>query len=218
MKQKFFPQWAALPSAEPMGAWSDEAIKNEPMLFSCDIAYAGKHGGPLTRGFLDRLASTGIGKRDDWIIDSRVHMLKTGWWPCIPGWHIDDFHRGGDGQPDLASLSADLGHVMAIVGNYSRTEFLDGEVELTDPPAGVVKYGWYNNQIRKLVAGQFVAPVPVEPGRLYWFGGSDFHRGTPATKDGWRWFIRATSGSDRKPVNEIRRQVQVYLAIPDEGW
>jgi ribosomal protein L4 len=42
--------------------------------------------------------------------------------------------------------------------------------------------------------------------------------GTRAVKNGWRLFIRASWNTDRKPTNEFRRQVQVYMENPMEGW
>jgi hypothetical protein len=41
-----------------------------------------------------------------------------------------------------------------------------------------------------------------------------------ANGNGWRFFIRASWSTDRVKncTNEIRRQVQVYMENPVEGW
>lgn len=58
------------------------------MFYRADMGFAWKHGGPITQDFLGLLPQ-------DWYdspvtIDSRVHMLMPGWYPCIPGMHHDD--------------------------------------------------------------------------------------------------------------------------------
>lgn len=210
----FTPSWHAHTHTPELGLLdSEDAIKNEPMLFSADIPFAVKNGGPITRVFVSELIRMGITEA---AIDSRVHMLKRGWWPCIPGWHIDDFHRGSDGQPDLEH--ADGYHLMMLVGDCSVTEFLREPVTLSnDRHDGEVLYGAYNRQIDALIEEGTLRPEPVPTSRIIQFGMDDLHQGSPATKSGWRFFIRASVGTGHPIVNEIRRQVQVYVNA-GEGW
>ena len=81
--------------------YSDDEVKNEPMLFSCNFEYALILGGPLTARFLAALPPEFLMAKD-LIIDSRVHMLMPGWFPCIPGYHHDDVPRASRlcGQPN----------------------------------------------------------------------------------------------------------------------
>ena len=46
------------------------------------------------------------------------------------------------------------------------------------------------------------------------------HTGQRAISNGWRWFIRLSRNTDRqnKISNEFRRQAQVYLEFPTQGW
>jgi len=44
-----------------------------------------------------------------------------------------------------------------------------------------------------------------------------FHRGTPATGNGWRFFLRAMTNTPQKANNEIRKQVNVYIEA-EAGW
>jgi hypothetical protein len=89
---------------------TEEEIKNEPMLYSCDPEFAMEAGGPITREFLAHLPM-----EDGWVIDSKVVMLKPGWLPAIGGWHCDAIRRP-NGQPDFAATPSTDEHVLAIIG------------------------------------------------------------------------------------------------------
>lgn len=195
----------------------EDQVKNEPMLFSCDIAHAWTFGGPLTLNFLMRAKPP-----EGSIIDSRGHMLMPGWYPCIPGWHLDDIPRTReDGQPDHAHPAWKSSNVMAIVGDASVTEFIEGELDMEDVGLreGAV-YGQWNARINHMLskANTQIAIRQVPPGQIVEFGFGAFHRGVPATKQGWRFFIRANFNTAREVKNEVRRQTQVYLPVPEAGW
>ena len=195
---------------------SNDEIKNEPMLFSCDVDAAIDLGGPLTKEFVEKLlAEYGEGP---WIFDSRVHMLMPGWYPCIPGWHHDDVPRNGyNGQPDYENMNYKSEHVMAIVdnGTWSLTEFVkDFVCDLSDVGHGEMTYGKWSRDIQRMNPRKVTVPNQT----LVYFTWEDFHRGQPATGSGWRWFIRASKNTDRKPMNEVRKQVQVYMSNLDAGW
>lgn len=214
---EFVPEWAECGQLENANC----DVKKEAMLFGADPDFAMEKGGLLTRYFLAAMARAGFFERfarSDCVIDSRVHMLMPGWYPCIPGWHIDDFHRPDGDQPDYLHLPERMVHVLCVVGGCSRTEFLDRSVALLPPAKGAKVYGDFHQQIEAARLNGDVDARAVRPGALVRFGGSDFHRGVPATENGWRWFIRATFGSSRKPGNEIRKQVQVYLPAVNAGW
>ncbi len=187
-------------------------IKNEPMIFGGDLAFSRRHGGPITQEFLDLLPTDWIDA--PFILDSRVHMLKPGWMPCIGGWHLDDIPRSGEeSQPNFSLVNPATQHVSAVIGDASLTEFLDEEVELWVPPRGLVYKSFDAQMVYIRARTQFVSS-----GVLFRFGSYDLHRGTPATKDGFRMFIRASIYSPRSPKNEIRNQTQVYVESFREGW
>lgn len=193
---------------------SAETIRREPMFFSADAHFAGRVGGELTQEFLSYVGGYGPG----WVIDSRVHMLMAGWYPCIPGWHHDDVPRDRpDGQPDYLTTSYKADHFMAIVdaGTGSFTEFLAEPVELEIPPEGRVIYRDWDDDIR---ARPLLKRHTVENLSVTRFSWQAFHRGAPAVSDGWRWFIRATRSSRRPVLNELRTQVQVYMPTVTAGW
>lgn len=202
-------------------------VKNEPMLFNCDLAGAAHLGGPLTREFLSLLPA-------EWhevpiVVDSRVHMLMPGWYPCIPGWHHDDVPRTlSDGQPNYGPGQVRSEHVMALVnGDICPTLYALGRSRFSEPTVGGVTYEQWHHEVQgKVWEGELdLRPVPTN--RLVWFNDRTWHRGQAALSNGWRFFIRASRyyAPDGAPVargnprtNEVRRQVQVYLDNVNAGW
>lgn len=201
--------------------WDEEQIKNEPMLFNCDLEGALRLGGPITHAFLAALP-------EDWqsdvVIDSRVHMLMPGWTPCIPGWHHDDVPRGGSNNQPIYDRLHDAEHLMGLVnGDIAATRFLVGPVVVSEAHSKALVYKEWSQEInRQIATGSPNFKVMSAPsGRLIQFDCYAFHTGVPAIENGWRWFIRVSRKSQRldKPLtNELRRQVQVYMEFPEQGW
>jgi hypothetical protein len=194
------------------------AIKNEPMFYRADVKYAVEHGGPITQEFINLLPSDW--KNTNLLIDSRSHMLMPGWYPCIPGWHLDDVPRTRpDGQPDHLNPAYRAEHIMAVIGDCSLTSFLVGRVVMYDVPNGEgVVYKIWNNRINKYLEYVPRAEKQIPPNRLIQFNWQSFHKGNPAKTAKWRWFVRATRYSQLPVENEIRKQVQVYLPALEGGW
>lgn len=219
-------------------------IKNEPMLYSCDPWHALKFAGPITGAFLRQFAAenpdlthgwyedtTAEGKPQPFTIDTRVHMLMPGMWPCIPGWHHDDIRRDrSDGQPNYDDPNGRRPlHCLALVGgDIAPTEFLRTHPEY---PIYMPKIGWggstyrdWDNLINTHIIpdSQFAEVHLVPDGKLVYFDADSFHQGTQAIANGWRWFGRITWNADyehgRPRFNEVRRQVNVYLTAPKDGW
>lgn len=203
-------------------------LKDEPMVFSADIEFAYRYGGELTGLTLDRLLSGGhLRTNENVVIDTRVHMLKPGWNPAIGGWHCDAIPRGADGQPDFDHPAIpDIRHYFTVIdmGSGSLTEFVDPPEEFlaTLPrkaPEGENLWGNHSRAIQDFIDGHAWETMTVESCGLYQFETSDYHTSRPATGHGWRFFLRASVNTVTKgPLNEIRKQVQVYM--PDEhlGW
>lgn len=214
MKHKFNSQFEV---KEFLPRFTEEQVKNEPMLFNCSVGRAFLIGGPLTRAFLESL--TNSWPDDDIVVDSRVHMLMPGFWPCIPGWHHDDVPREReDGQPNYYNPSYKSEHCMAIVGDASITDFAVGESEFEDVPLGGKYYKEWHPLVNKKIEDNELRLEKCPVGRLVFFDWQTWHQGAEATKFGWRWFIRASRNTDRCCTNEVRKQVQVYLRAPMEGW
>lgn len=204
--------------------WPEEIVKNEPMLFSCDVVNAWDKGGPITRNFLETFFGDNIPfESGDFCVDSRVHMLMPGWWPCIPGWHHDDVPRSrGDGQPNYENPKFYSRHCLALVGgDIAPTEFAVGRCSL--PHVNGLVYKEWDKLVNDYAREGILQVKRAEDRRLYHFNCDTFHQGTQAVGKGWRWFGRiswnAGYGRGKRPhFNELRRQVNVYMTAPKEGW
>ena len=207
---------------------SNDEIKNEPMFFNSDMKYGLEHGGPITKSFLMSLPEHW--KSEPLVFDSRVHMLMPGWFPAIPGFHHDDVprpeipvgqHFATAGQPDYDNPRYLSEHIIGLVNaEVCPTEFALGNCFMNAVPDGEVVYRQWHKEVEALLAkGQltrFVAPDRT----LIQFDWQTFHSGTKAVRNGWRWFGRVSRNTDRVKTitNEIRRNAQVYLEFPMEGW
>ena len=195
--------------------FTQNEIKNEPMMFSASLDFAREHAGPITRAFLDHLEAP-----KNAIFDSRSHMLMPGWWPCIPGWHHDDIPRSrSDGQPDYDNPSYLSNHCMVLVnGDICPTLMALGDCRLSEVPIGQTIYEVWDAEISALVEKGDLRSMPTESNRMTYFNWQTIHGGQQAKRSGWRWFGRASWNTERKFFNEVRHQVQVYLPFPKAGW
>ena len=219
-----------------MRNWDQDYVKNEPMLFSATPLFAWNNGGPITRDFLSLFFAISLADEATWVLrdskcsnfnfDSRVHMLMPGWFPCIPGWHHDDVPRSrSDGQPNYKNPEYHSKHCLALVnGDICPTEFAVGSAAYEDTPLfyGHPTYKVWHENVERDIKEKVLTRVPVESNRLVYFDSQSFHQGTRAVKRGWRWFGRlswdAGYEQGRPHANEVRKQVQVYLEHPMEGW
>lgn len=200
-------------------------IEAEPMFFDASLHFASEHGGPITQDFCDHL-TPGI----PWLIDSRVHMLMPGWFPAIPGWHHDDVPRSrSDGQPNYDNPAYQSQHIACVIDatdqpTESLTEFIEGMVTLPYPYGrGRSVYGYWNDELEaQLFESSVKKPsifrLSVLSREVIGFDCNAFHKAVPAKTFGWRMFIRATTNTKDVAVDKIRRQANVYLPQPMEGW
>jgi len=202
-------------------------IKNEPMFFNSSFEYARANGGPITKSFLEALP---IGWQKDVVFDSRCHMLMPGWYPAIPGWHHDDVPRGAippgqhfltAGQPDYETPRYYSEHIMGLVNaEVCPTQFASGVCTMNAVPEGELIYRQWNTEIENYIASGVLKLSEAKSNTLYFFDWQSFHTGRKAVSNGWRWFGRISRNTERTKTctNEIRKQVQVYLEFPMEGW
>ncbi len=208
---KFFSNFEII---NELGKFSELNIKSERGFFRSDLEFVNANAGIIIKTFVEKLPDEW--KRSNILIDSRIHMLMKGWYPCIPGWHHDDVPRSTiTGQPNYENPEYKSEHILAIIGDCSLTEFLKGEIEVSDPNINQIIYGQWNAELKNK-DNLFITKIPE--GAMVKFNWNTFHRGVPASKKGWRCFIRATRNSLLKSVNEIRQQSNVYLPLPESGW
>lgn len=191
--------------------------RNVTQFYRASAEFVRERGGDFFRGLLSVLDLSG-GRYVS--IDSRVSMLMPNWYPCIPGWHCDDFYRP-EGQPALERLLPIKHYCLVLGADVSSTEFLWQPADLPSPTeiyeacdSDRPLYSYYNEMIE---AREFKTRR-LRSGEVLQFSGLDFHRGLPAEHAGWRAFIRVSVSDHREPKDEIRTQSQVYLTAPFEGW
>jgi len=143
-------------------------------------------------------------------------MLKQGWYPGIPGWHMD-FAPGWESITDFSQIDPNEQHFAVISHAVSQTMYLTEPIQLNAPQVPRLN-GYLSRQLAAL--GDTVRTAVVEPLIVYRFGQLDLHRVMPAKSSGWRLFVRASHTKLRHPRNEIRTQQQVYILEADEhaGW
>lgn len=199
-----------------------DGIKNEAMFFGASVDFIRRTtDAPITQLVLDSaLRALGPHHAEHVVVDTRVHMLMSGWYPCIPGWHHDDVARTrSDGQPNYAEQPYYSGHVLLVLNSaIAPTEFAVGTHELPDVPLGQKVYQTWHPIVEEQIAQGILKRAAVGDSELVGFDWQAMHRGTAAVSNGWRYFFRA---SVRRPRhrNEIRRQVQVYVPGDiNKGW
>lgn len=206
----------------------NDTIKNEPMFFNCDLAFAAEHGGPITRAFVAALPTEWSEQPS--VFDSRVHMLMPGWYPAIPGYHHDDvprpeipvgLHFITAGQPDYDNPRYHSRHIMGLVNaQIAPTDFAVGKCPMPSVPGDELIYRAWHREVERLIASGEVQRVAAPDRQLIHFDCNAFHTGVKAVASGWRWFGRVSFNTERtgKVTNEVRQQAQVYLEFPMEGW
>lgn len=197
------------------------------MFFNADYEYAFMNGGPITRSFLAALPK---GWRKDVVFDSRVHMLMPGWYPAIPGFHHDDVPRPEipvgqhfitAGQPDYNTPRYRSEHIIGLVnGEICPTVFALGNCTMPAVEEGDLVYRKWHLEVEALLERGEMEQLEAPSNQLIFFDCDTFHTGIKARDNGWRWFGRISRNTDRVKniTNEIRKQVQVYLEFPMEGW
>lgn len=168
---------------------------------------------PIARQLVDEVLAE-IPEWDDCIVDSRLSMLKPGWYPCIPGWHYDEVKRDPDGSLNWERNAAKTHYIMVIdQGTGSLTEIAHSEVYRFPKVSNYTEL----NQWMESNPDRYNT-FTIDSGGIYILDCNTPHRGTPATGSGWRYFIRATVGTQREYANEIRTQTQVYIPTVNVGW
>src|ERR1700683_4319537 len=145
-----------------------DVVKNEPMFFNADIDFAWEDGGKIPTAFFEALPA-------DWrkcnpVIDSRVHMLKPGWFAAIPGFHHDDVPRTTlTGQPNYANPEYHSEHLTGLVNaEMAPTLFALGQHRLPIVESEVVYRAWHPIVEEQLLTG-VLKPYSIRSGEYVQF-------------------------------------------------
>lgn len=156
-------------------------------------------------------------------IDVKVHMLMSGWYPCIPGWHYDFITRDKNrGILPNSKQDEKIIHWMVVLGeNIIPVQFLrarDIKTIIKKP----LHWNAVNTAINTLIEKNKAAPLQIDPGDIIKFRGNELHQGLPAEQYCWRYFFCASlfpKNHPQRPTGtrgKIRIQQQVYLDINAE--
>lgn len=208
-----FPRLGAEALQFSVPSVAEESVRQSGALLQADADFAKRYGGDFVRSVVE-----GVERRNlkyPLLVDSKVHMVKPGWYPGIPGWHVD-FAPHWESVVEWKDVDPNERHFMAISSGVSCTEFLADTLSLPIPRAPKA-----NGYIARLVEalGESVQKVSVEPNQVYEFGQLHIHRVTPAVASGWRMFVRVSATKLRPVLNEVRSQAsQVYITDINAGW
>lgn len=126
------------------------------------------------------------------LIDLKVHNLKIGETPCLPGWHLDGSinPKRLPKQPEVMTLF--------VIGTTARTEFLAKQITLDIPDR-------YNFAMMSKFGAQLIPktyPVFTIPSCTFvTYTDSYFHRGSAASISECRLLIRTTETDIIEPQN-----------------
>jgi hypothetical protein len=211
-----------------MPQFSPNVVKNEMMFFNSSPKFVYSHDESLTqitREFISQVDTyfvEALGYIPPYVLDSRVHMLMKGWYPCVPGFHHDDVPRSlANKQPNYYNPEYHAEHIMALVnGDVCPTQFALGECTLPDVKDEEMYYKKWHPIVDQLCNDGVLQRYDLQNNSIIKFDAHSFHQGQVARANGWRWFARVSWNTDRvnAVTNEIRRQVNCYLPAPMEGW
>lgn len=204
-------------------------VKNTFALWNASYDDAVRYGGDITRQALRAMNLRH--DRKNIIVDTKIHMLIKGMSPAIPGWHTDGVPRdakknpGGKAEPDTFAQEGDdrfNRYHLLVTGQGCLTQYINLPivVPIPDKPSYDV-YQLMSSHVTKLVkeAPHFVSTMPsCQVMQFDWW---DIHTGVVASKNEWRYLIRACESDYYEPQSDLREvirlQTQVY-APHNFGW
>ena len=188
-------------------------LTEERSMYQASMDFALHSGGPITRQFINKLPFSFF---DNVLVDVRVHSLQKGYYPAIPGWHLDWLPRTNKGEDPIVETIPDYDHVVLIVAETSLTEFVAEPSALVLPDKGAFEHANSELNLFKDVAN--LKTDHVISGDMVQFTSRDWHRPSPAEGNEWRLLIRASRIDHKKPSNQLVTQSQVYIPIQEASW
>lgn len=209
---RFAPQYKTIDTIDVFP--EARLLQGETMFYQSTPEFVFDKGGPIAREFVDKLPNDLMGR--DTLIDVRVHHLRPGNYPAIPGYHLDWIPRKDQGRaPDL-SVIPDYQHVILIVAETCLTEYVAEEIEISNLHDGDPAQAF--RRANDYIKAQGIKTERVINGDMVWFTSNDWHRPVAAERSEWRLFIRASKVSHVRASNQIRTQAQVYVPFEEAGW
>ena len=204
---------------QPQKNWegiSDSVLSSMPCgLFRADLVNGAKNLLPELIEYYSSAYWMLVGEGHDpleWEIDVKIHMLMKDQYPCIPNWHCDNVPRV-NGNLDYEK-SGGMTPMYLFVSGKPTTEFLSQDLDL---PIEINSH----SDVAKMMKEHEDKITSIEENSWHKFYQNTPHRGTQATENCWRIFIRLTNKSIlpvRKTISPMRRHCQVYLNASEFSW
>lgn len=198
---------------------SYDDLRNFPQVYRCSAEFVKTLGHKPLSAAVDQALKQLTQKWKFISIDTRLSMLMEGMYPCIPGWHVDDFWRPEGKKTDLLTVP-EAEHIGLNLGTCSNTIFLKHPITIEIPTPAELEVLDTNVHtiIHKEVERKEIASFPLQEREFWRFFPTTIHRGSAATENGWRYFFRLSGSNHREPLNQLRTQTQVYVADMSKGW
>lgn len=208
-------------------------IPNEVMVRSMELdRFAGVVKDSISAEAIGRGLSEHFWNHSEfWSIDSRVHMLMEGMFPCIPGWHHDDVQRTrADKQPNYEDELRCEHAIFLLNAHVAPTEFALGTAGFKPWRGKGSMYGQWHDEVEQHISNGVLERVQCPDSQWVYFNDRTWHTGVQSPVSfGHRLFIRIGMNYrmiDGEKVyvqppsraNEIRRNAQVYMPTPAQGW
>lgn len=205
---------------------SVDVLKNTLGLWNASMEDAVKYGGELTRAALGAMDI--LNDRKYVVVDTKIHMLKKGMCPAIPGWHVDGTPRGDapnyswhTGLPDIYAqeeMRASRFHLL-VTGVGCLTEFVTDELAIEMLNKDRHMFAKLSETINDMQHDLNIIEAPsCQVVEFDWW---NIHAGKLATENEWRYLIRVTESDFAQPQTDlrevIRMQQQVYAPL-QFGW
>ena len=188
-------------------------LSKEQSMYQASTRFAYDNGGPITKEFIDKLP---FYYHDNVLVDIRVHSLQKGYYPAIPGWHLDWLPRTNKGEDPVVDTIPNYDHVVLIVAETSLTEFVSESTRFVLPEKGA--FAHVNRELSLYKQAANLSTEHVISGDMVQFTSRDWHRPTPAEGNEWRLLIRASRIDHKKPSNKLVTQSQVYIPTQEASW
>lgn len=209
---------------------TDELVKNTSGLWNASAEDALRYGGDLTRAALGAMDLRN--DRRYVVVDVKVHMLKPGMWPAIPGWHTDGVPRGGsmspaNGLPNIwkqEGVATPPRYHLLVTGTGCLTQFIrESSLMVRVPTAPTADlYASVTREVNAMIGEGRATPYAVPSCTVAEWDWWDLHRGVAATASEWRYLIRVTETDYLPPQTDLRAvlrtQSQVYVPSEAFGW
>ncbi len=184
-------------------------LRKEQQFYQSSMEFVAEKGGPIAQEFISKLP---FSEDDNVLVDVRVHSLQAGYYPAIPGYHLDWLPRTNKGADPIVETIPDYDHVVLIVAESSLTEFVADDIMIVLPEVKAFEHA------NRWIKASGIKTAHVKSGDMVQFTSRDWHRPSPALGSEWRLLIRASRIDHKEPVNRLVDQSQVYIPIEEASW